>query len=225
MFTKFMFVIGLIAMISVPSIVFAQDPGPPHGGGYAAPPPAAAPIQDPGATPALMHKGFIEGGIGVGGCNGDDCSSGNNSFDPGIGFDLSGFFLVSPTFAIGGYFAYQTLDPNIEGADSASYSSAAFGGEARLYSNVSPDVKLFGLIGFGVLSAEGEITGAGNTIRFEDDAKTFKVGAGLDIMVGPKLAFGGVLYYQYNSWEKENIDEEDVSMNYIYFGIKMSYFF
>jgi opacity protein-like surface antigen len=228
MFTKFMFVIGLIAMISVPSIVSAQDPDPPHGGGYAAPPPAAAPIQDPGASPALMHKGFIEGSLGIGVCNGDDCSDDVSSLDPGVGINISGFIFVNPNIAIGANFNYQLMDANInvDYVDSVDFSTTYFGVEARLYNDLSPGTKIFGLIGLGIISLDVEIKMDGyDTYDGSEDGKSFKIGGGIDFMMGPKMSLGGIAYYQFNSWDYENGDGDDPSLNYLYVGVKISYFF
>jgi Outer membrane protein beta-barrel domain len=220
MFKKVMVTLTLFVMISISGAVFAQSSA---YNNNAIPSPGAVPGAD-SSTPAFVAKGIVELSLGLGICNGDDCSEDGFSFDPGMGINISGFLLINPNIAIGGNVSIQILSPEIEGADSTSFVSTYFGVEGRIYQLVSPNIKAFALMGLGVTSTMIKASVGIYDFEQEDDAKSFKIGGGINSMITPRLSVGGVVYYQFNYWDDDDSSENNNHLNYIYMGVKLSYY-
>ncbi len=194
-----------LSLITFGSIASAQD----------APGPA-------GAGPAPMapqFRGFVEASLGVNMCSGDTCDNDLGSLDPGLGINLAAFWLITPQIAAGVTFGYHMLTPNVDGLDDTSFGTTQFGLEGRFFLPTSPNIKVYGLLGLGMGTGEFDFNG----YTLEEDLTYVRLGGGVDFMVGPNLAIGGMLYYQVNSWDSE--DGEDDDFDFIYIGAKLSVYF
>ncbi len=170
----------VIFSMTLASLAMAQEPAP--------------------AEPAAGEpKIFVEGSLGLGGCQGD-C----DNVDPSLGLAVGGFFKVMPEVAVGANFRYQMY-----GIDGGDMSSMMFSGEGRYYHALNPQLKIYGAgaLGFDKLSFKMD-TGFG-TAEGDDSAYFVQLGAGVEFALSPVMYVGGTFRYQLNFWDDMEGDFND----------------
>ncbi|MBU1221062.1 porin family protein [Myxococcota bacterium] len=157
-------------------------------------------------NPQPQARGFVEGGIGFGGCSGD-CEG----VDSSIGINISGFYMIMPNIAVGATIRYQMY--SVEFGD---LSSMALGVEGRFYLPLNPMLKLYGLgsVGYTTMTYENDY-GDG-----DDSAFFVQLGGGVEYSITPLMAIGAQLKYQINSW-----DESEGDFDEWYLGATVSFKF
>ncbi|MDA3863350.1 MAG: outer membrane beta-barrel protein [Deltaproteobacteria bacterium] len=168
------------------------------------------------------HLGFVELGLGYGGCTGDDC----NNIDGSFGANLEGFYLFKPNIAAGLMFNYQMFS----GSGVDSFYTMDFGLAARYIHKInkcpifSIPMRLFGQLGAGYSTSESEwtITGQSNTVS--NTGFFVEPAAGVSWEVYDSINTGLTFKYQLNLWDEDD-DGNSPDFNNFFIGLNVSYYF
>ncbi|MGM0597782.1 MAG: hypothetical protein ACQES9_12170 [Myxococcota bacterium] len=177
-------------------------------------------IESPDKTKEYL--GFVELGLGYGGCSGDDC----NNVDGSFGANLEGFYLIQPNIAAGLLFNYQMFS----GSGIDHYYTMDFGFSARYIHKIdkcplfSIPMQLFGQFGAGYSTLDSQMTLSGSTIKESNSGFFVEPAAGVSWEVYDSVYAGLTFKYQLNLWDEDN-EGNTPNLNNFFIGLNASYYF